>query len=58
MTRAEQLRTAKAKERAAKKAAGLVALTVYVKPDHRAAVRQAIDTLVDWLDREAQERMG
>ncbi len=57
-TRAEQLRTAKAKERARYKAAGLVARTVYVRPEHWPAISQAIDTLVERLSREAAERMG
>ncbi len=54
--RTEYLRQAKAKERAAKKAAGLVARTVYVRPEHWPAIWQAIDDIVGRLAREAEER--
>ncbi len=49
MTRTEYLRQAKAKERAAYKAAGLVARTIYVDPKHWPAIKQAIDDATNRL---------
>lgn len=50
-TRAEQLRDGKARERERKRAAGLVPVEVWCRPEQRQAVRRYVQSLAQPLNR-------